>query len=138
MSHIKRFSEYLTGFEEGYVECLFWTDEDSIKEGMSDNGEDPDTLILSADRIDPVNLGEVQQVLLDFVHANWRDLQKYQETTGRTADFAGQDFALSRNGHGTGFWDRGAGELGDRLHAAAKVYGESSVYVGDDGTIYFT
>ena len=51
----------------------------------------------------------------------------------RSASDFGHDFALTRNGHGAGFWDRGLGALGDRLSDAAKVYGESSAYVDEDG-----
>lgn len=36
---------------------------------------------------------------------------------------AGHDFSLTRNGHGAGFWDRGAGKAGEILTAAAKLYG---------------
>ena len=36
---------------------------------------------------------------------------------------AGPDFWLTREGHGTGFWDRGAGDAGDLLSRAAKAFG---------------
>jgi hypothetical protein len=49
---------------------------------------------------------------------------------------AGHDFWLTRNGHGAGFWDRGLGDLGERLSKAAKVYGEVYLYPGDDGKVY--
>lgn len=48
----------------------------------------------------------------------------------------GHDFALTRNGHGAGFWDRGLGERGMWLTAMAKPYGSESLYVGDDGRLY--
>lgn len=38
----------------------------------------------------------------------------------------GQDFYLTRNHHGTGFWDRGYGHTGALLSEAAKVYGPTS------------
>jgi hypothetical protein len=38
----------------------------------------------------------------------------------------GQDFYLTRNRHGTGFWDRGYGHTGALLSEAAKVYGPTS------------
>lgn len=37
----------------------------------------------------------------------------------------GADFYLTRNGHGTGFWDRGYGDIGTQLTEAAKVYGST-------------
>lgn len=66
----------------------------------------------------------------DFVMANW-------PTLGRLDPGAvGHDFLLTRDGHGAGFWDRGLGEIGDALAKAAGAYGESGLYVGDDGMIY--
>jgi hypothetical protein len=51
---------------------------------------------------------------------------------------AGHDFWLTRNGHGAGFWD-GDWEpeaTAERLTDAAHAYGETYLYVGDDGMIY--
>jgi hypothetical protein len=49
---------------------------------------------------------------------------------------AGGDFWLTRNGHGTGFWDRGLGELGERLAGAAGAWGSSVLYLTDDERIH--
>jgi hypothetical protein len=43
---------------------------------------------------------------------------------------------LTRNGHGSGFWDRGLGKVGEQLTAACGPYGSSDLYVGDDGKVY--
>lgn len=49
----------------------------------------------------------------------------------------GCDIWLTRNGHGSGFWDRDfPGELGDQLTLIASSLGEVYMYVGDDGKIY--
>lgn len=48
---------------------------------------------------------------------------------------AGHDFALTRNGHGAGFWDRGLGLVGDALTSIAKPYGERNLYVSTDGEV---
>lgn len=48
----------------------------------------------------------------------------------------GHDFWLTREHHGVGFWDRGAGPIGERLTQAAHVYGGFDLYVGDDGLIH--
>jgi hypothetical protein len=45
---------------------------------------------------------------------------------------AGHYFWLSRNGHGSGFFDENL----DALQDAAKAYSEFDLYVGDDGVIY--
>lgn len=47
---------------------------------------------------------------------------------GYNLDQAMHDFALTRNGHGAGFWDRGLGEVGDRLTEAAKAHGGQDLW----------
>jgi hypothetical protein len=45
----------------------------------------------------------------------------------------GQDFYLTREHHGAGFWDRGLGQLGDQLTNIAHSYGSADMLY-DDGT----
>lgn len=56
-------------------------------------------------------------------------------TSAWTAEGLGHDLALTREGHGAGFWDRGRGDAGDALTRAAKTFrGEGLIaYVDDDG-----
>lgn len=55
---------------------------------------------------------------------------------GSNSEQAGHDFWLTRNGHGSGFWDGGWPEpAATRLTDAAHAYGEFNLYVGDDGMI---
>ena len=51
---------------------------------------------------------------------------------GGRAVLAGHDFALTRNGHGTGFWDRGLGEMGDMVSEECKPYGAHTVIIDVD------
>lgn len=51
-------------------------------------------------------------------------------------DCMGHDFALTRNGHGAGFWDRGFGDIGDTLTDACRPYGEHNLYVDADDKIW--
>lgn len=60
----------------------------------------------------------------------------YADQRGYTWHCAGVDFALTRNGHGTGYWDRGLGRLGDALTTLAKPYGEATLYV-QAGVLYY-
>jgi len=58
------------------------------------------------------------------------------------AEQIGHDFWLTRNGHGSGFWDRQydndpAETLGTRLSAVAEEFVHLDVVMGDDGKIYF-
>lgn len=50
-------------------------------------------------------------------------------------ELAGHDFALTRSGHGAGFWDRGLGEIGDRLSDMARSYGSADLYDEDNEII---
>lgn len=81
----------------------------------------------------------------DSLAAIMEDCKAFQEGMGQTlaraydngrvhydADQAGTDFWFTRCGHGVGFWDRGLGDIGAELTAAAKVYGDQWVYEGDD------
>jgi len=57
---------------------------------------------------------------------------------GETEKYA-DDFVLTRNGHGCGFWDGGWPAPADtKLTAISETYGNVSLYRGDDGRIYFS
>lgn len=66
----------------------------------------------------------------------WERIRSFEFPDGYTAEQAGHDYWLTRNGHGAGFWDRGLGELGERLSALARAAGSVDLYTGDDGLIY--
>lgn len=67
----------------------------------------------------------------DFFVSQYRELDALATSWGQH----GHDFALTRNHHGAGFWDRGYGEAGTRLSDAEQAYGEHSVITDDDGTV---
>ena len=51
----------------------------------------------------------------------------------------GHDFFLTRNGHGSGFWDGDYGkEDGDILTEISNSFNKIDAYRGDDGKIYFS
>lgn len=58
------------------------------------------------------------------------------------ADRAGHNFWLTRNGHGSGFWDEYFGDdealtkAFDQLSDASTAFGTFDLYVGDDGMIH--
>ncbi len=49
----------------------------------------------------------------------------------------GHDFWLTREGHGVGFWDRGLGEVGDKLAQISDTFGSGNLELGDDELLYF-
>jgi hypothetical protein len=52
------------------------------------------------------------------------------------AEKAGHNFWLTREGHGSGFWDEDMDEVGERLTELSEKFGEGGLYVGDDGKVY--
>ena len=76
----------------------------------------------------------INRDVLKFYHENTDLCEAYVQKLGY-AQF-GHDLWLTRNGHGVGFWDRGLGELGNKLTEACKKLGSHDVYCGDDGFIY--
>ena len=122
----------MNGIDEmlaGYLACAIWTGHD-----WQDDGSEPESLEENYD-VDDIAAGTVTEIrneISEFVAYNSDDLIK----SGGTWEQHGHDFCLTRNGHGAGFWDRGYGDIGDRLTAACRPYGTSELYVGDDGELY--
>ena len=113
----------LTQFVTGYLEAALWASSDE-KGPLDDQYKQSD---FSKDAIEKA-ISDCGQ----FMKKNRKDL----EATGVDDWENGKDFWLTRNGHGSGFWDRGNGEVGDRLTEAAHGFGETYVYAGDDGKLY--
>lgn len=108
----------------------FTTDYLIAAEWLLDDEEDRDAIKGWAQSA----IEEARRACQRFQEENTDDLAAYQRETGYTG---GNDFWLTRNRHGAGFWDRGLGETGKRLTKAADVHGERDAYRGDDGFLYF-
>lgn len=112
-----------------YVDAMLWASTDTRP------GEDEprplDDDYGPAD-VAPIAMAEIRRTCRDFATANRADL----DAIG--ADWAqhGHDLFLTREHHGVGYWDRGYGEVGDRLTVAAEALGSAEPYVGDDGKVY--
>ncbi len=146
-------------FVRGYLEAaLFSTsvEEDFTAEWNKATGDRfaPDCSMqnfgLGVDDISAESIESVRDQCADFITHNRADLDAYVEAMGtwrgsdtnRGSDAsysgwesAGIDFLFSSAGHGAGYFDRGLDALGDRLQAAARVYGDPYFYVVlEDGT----
>jgi hypothetical protein len=126
-------TDYAERMFQAYVECALWSC--SVEEDYAAvNDMAPDVSLESAgfgpDDIATEALDSMRVDVLDFIEGAGSDLDTID------AEQAGHDFWLTRCGHGAGFWDRGLGELGDRLTAMAQPYGEIYLYVGDDDLVY--
>lgn len=126
----------LDGFTQGYLEAMWFTEEDRIKEELDESGlgEEAKEEILNDQPIDQESMWSI----IGDCKAFQRDNAELLEQAG-DAEQNGRDFWFTRNGHGVGFWDRGyPGNIGTALSDASKVYGESFLYVGDDGKLHIS
>lgn len=109
---------------DGYLSAALWT-------ATNGNDEPLDQLGFTTEDFDYDSQMEAQSICLGFVTAcQW-------VLGGIEDEQIGHDLWLTRNHHGTGFWDRGLGSVGDQLAAVASVFGEDTVYVGDDHKLHF-
>jgi hypothetical protein len=106
------------------LECAIWASTDDLGEPLD--------YAYSADDLTPASRAALIGDLTDFVEGSAEDVI----ASGLTADQVGHDFWLTRNGHGAGFWDRGIGEVGERLTAACKPFGAVDLLIGDDDLIH--
>lgn len=118
----------------GYLMCALWTGMDESDE----SGGQPLDVTYSLDDFSEEAVITAKEDCDKFRTENADDLAGFPESPdGDSAEaFAGHNFWLTRNGHGTGFWDRGLGEAGDRLSESARKAGERYVYVGDDERLH--
>ena len=108
-----------TVFIDAFFEALFWS------EGEAFCG-------LSCTDLEYSDAEELISDCLGFLSEASTLLAK----TSMTFDSAGHDFLLTRNGHGAGFWDRGLGDIGDKLTDMAHNYGTIGLELGNNGRVY--
>jgi DNA-directed RNA polymerase subunit RPC12/RpoP len=117
-----------------YVECALWSsvDDDGVPLDSNYGVEDIAPEALEKMRSD------VEDFLAPSVPFTEAALDFWASELG--PEQIGHDFWLTRNRHGSGFWDRfsrGDGEaFGRQLTEEADCFGSSDLYVGDDGKLY--
>jgi hypothetical protein len=68
---------------------------------------------------------------IKFLKEAYHPLNEALNENGYGMEQAGNDFFLTRNGHGAGFWDRGLGSSGEAMSLIARSMGESSTFILD-------
>lgn len=112
-------------FVRGYIECALWSSNDDSGTPLDRN--------YSEDDLAPSTLKAMVADCEKF-QSKYENLMP--EVVGQQSEIlAGHDFWLTRNHHGSGFWD-GDYEHKEELTKAAHSFGEADLYVGDDGYIY--
>lgn len=110
-----------------YIKTLLWTETDNSNE----QGGDSLDKNYSIKDFNLNSLLKIQAECIDFQNG-WEHLLGQAGSLDQNA----HDFCLTRNCHGTGFWDRGYGEIGELLTKACKEYSPMNVYIGDDGELH--
>jgi len=112
-------------FTRGYIMAALWTEEDELK-GKGWTALAPETL----------------KKMMDDCAKFQRENKECLAGFNRSDEENGHDFWLTRNNHGAGFWDRYSNrekhfyDVGEALTEACKRFGETWIYLGDDGKIY--
>lgn len=123
---------YVRSFITAYEESLLWSSVVFVSE--DDDGTPADSLDL------PLSKGARASIRVDcigFIRGNREDLERALTLGAWSPEMAGHDFALTRNGHGAGFWDRywndtEEARIGDRMSDASRVYGGTDLWINDE------
>lgn len=113
----------LDHFTIGYLTAALWVDDPNPR-----SGEFCERDGWSIENIDPKSLQSAIDDCEAFQQRCREALDEVTDTFHVDDDRHGTDFWLTRNRHGAGFWDRGYGELGDRLTEACRPYGTVNVF----------
>ena len=119
----------LDNFTTAYIECALWA--------SSDDHDEPIDRNYSVSDLAPETLAIILEDCQDFQ-------QSFGDLISSDLTRAGHDFFLTRNSHGSGFWDGDwefpvpgiTHDAGAYLTSMCKPYGSFEPYVGDDGLIY--
>lgn len=115
---------FIDGMTQHYAVCALWSSVDDSQVPLDQTKDlgDIEAKMFARMRSDVQNFYATNQGLI--------------EASGLRADQVGHDLWLTRNHHGSGFWDRKLGTVGDLLTQAAHSIKPQDLYVGDDGQIY--
>jgi len=132
-----------SAFLRGYVDCLIWTgmldtadgSGDSIPEGEIDRED-------VAFRLPLRDLAEIISDCEGFQDLARETLEAIEASgTGPTTEcsfeeYSGHNFCLTRNRHGTGFWDRGyPADLADKVTKDSQSFGEHNLMMSVCGSL---
>jgi len=132
MKHLKYFKESVNtnhdidDIVDSYLECALWTndeEEDFIGKTIYDFSAKSRKLVTS-------EIKWFMTIASDELGSALDDISDKS---------IGHDIWLTRNGHGTGFWDRDYDkEVEELLVELSKELDFTDIYVGDDDLIYFS
>lgn len=118
----------LASMIDAYIDTMLWAETD-------DDGTPLDEDYASYDLSDEAK-ADIEEDCADFLGLLERVGCRWESEM--PIESLAHDFYLTRNGHGTGFWDRDYDDdtIGEALDNWSKTYGTQGLYVGDDGLLY--
>ena len=141
---VKITEEDLVEILKGYLEAAIWTEEENL---LNHNSEEDDVFADDEDNSDT----ETKKFTIDDLEDNskiqaYMDIKKFMKNAGKDAiDEAieenglfrlGMDIWLTRNHHGSGFFDHGYYHEEELTKSAQSLKGVD-LYLGDDMQVYF-
>lgn len=125
--------QQLSKFTRAYLTCAYFTNDESEGLGGQDYSKTPGPKSMH-EKLSFQGLCAAIKVCNEFGLANAELLAQAGDSSQN-----GHDLWLTRNRHGSGFWDRGYDKsVSKALTNAAHVLGETDLYEGDDGELYFS
>ena len=124
----------LKTFTDAYIDAALWSTNDESDE----SGGKPLDRSYGRGDIAPETLATMKSDCKEFYEAEEEHWSGRVFGPGIDDEQAGRLFLLSRNGHGTGFFDEDdlPEEQQKHLQKAARGFGTFNLYVGDDGEIH--
>lgn len=120
----------LNEFGKGYITAALWTFDENAPSGEYSTSGRPETLY---DQMHDLTVGKMLTDCLRFQVEQAGHLR----LSGMRDSEAGHCFWITRNRHGSGFWDSDIPETQrEALTEAAHKFGECGLYTGDDGKIH--
>lgn len=117
--------------------CLLWSETDNDGTPLDTLGALPSQSLRDTIR-EQWEEFRTQAEGLGFDASEHCAMMLHPDCEGDAWNAAAHDFILTRNGHGTGFWDSGrwVEPWGDKLTKLSESFGTFSAYIEDDGSIY--
>ncbi|MFW5871481.1 MAG: hypothetical protein ACOCUT_00090 [bacterium] len=121
-------------FFQGYIDCALWAESADIEPELDESFADCGFSVISLTEETRKKMEDDCEKFLQKAE-NLLDEEKNVRKDNFRFDIAGQDFWLTRNGHGAGFWD-GGWHYGKELTEIANEFPECTLYlIGNKITI---
>ncbi len=130
-------TDEITEFVKHYLVAALWSSTYSTDDDPQGNHPKPIDDDYDVDDVAEESVYSAREDCLDFINECTKagiDLKNTELFPQRSIEWSviaqhGHDLWLTRNGHGAGFWDRGYGEVGDKVSNIARAMKECNIDV---------